>query len=88
MLLLSGVLAFAALACGLIAASYAYRASKVPVDPGWTFEPVVPEIKQMGWTAATLSALQTAGSLSRAAAAWTMVAVILGAFASFAGLSD
>jgi hypothetical protein len=85
--LVAATLAAAALICGLVAARFSYKSTRVQVDPGWgDFEPVVPELKQMGWTGGTLKAMDNAATLNRKAVAWTVAAVILGTFSSLSGL--
>ena len=64
------------------------KSTLVQVDPGWDFEPVVPELKQLGWTVATLKALKEAGELNRKAVRWTVAAVILGAASGLFALFD
>jgi hypothetical protein len=80
--------ALGAFVTGLIAAYHWYKASEVPIDPGWTLEdpePVDEELKQMGWTAAIINAAQKSAILNKIAALWTAVAVVLGSVSSLAG---
>jgi hypothetical protein len=71
MKVLIGALTVIAFACGLVAAYYSYKSTRVPVEPAWAavgrMEPVDPTLSQMGWTIGTLkasmgSAPDTAGS--------------------------
>jgi hypothetical protein len=48
--LLTIVVAIVAFIFGLRAAFFWKRASEVPIDPGWDFEPVDESDKQRGWT--------------------------------------
>ncbi len=56
MKLLSIIVACLALVCGLISARYWYVSSQLTHDPGWQFEPLLEEQKQMGWTVAFIKA--------------------------------
>ena len=79
------ILAMAALVSGLWAAWKWYAASKIHPKPNWEFEPVVPTLKHMGWTSATLQAFGDAGRLNASAAMWTAISVALGAASNILG---
>jgi hypothetical protein len=74
-------LAMLALFTGLKAAWHRYQSSKVKIDPGWSppgmgpSEPVDPELQQMGWTVATITAFSEAAALNKTAALWTAVSL-------------
>jgi hypothetical protein len=81
-------LAVGALVSGLIAAFYWYKSSNVDIDPGWTVEhpePVVPELKQMGWNSAMMNAITTSATLNKTAALWTALSVALGGASTIVG---
>lgn len=80
-------LGFASLVCGLIAAWYWYKASKIPFAPNYDELPDdVSDIDFHGaLVTAVMIAVQKAGSLNRVAALWTAAAVVLGGAASLIG---
>jgi hypothetical protein len=81
-------LAVCSLVFGLVAAFYWYRSSTVKPDPGWTREnpePVVPEIRQMVWNSAILTAVTVSADLNKLAAIWTALSVALAGAASIFG---
>jgi hypothetical protein len=59
--------------------------TKVHPKPNWTFEPVEPTLKSMGWDAATLAAFDKAGRLNAKAALWTAASVVLSAISAIVG---
>ena len=77
-------IAFALLAfgCGLLAAWFWYRASKVETTPTWAvaggIEPPVTEASQGGWISGLLEAGAEAARLNKLAALWTAASVIVG----------
>lgn len=77
-------IALAALICGLVAAWYWYKASKVPFAPNYDELPAdVSDIDFHGaLVTAVMIAVQKAGALNRLAALWTAAAVVLGGAAS------
>jgi hypothetical protein len=78
--------ALGALVTGLTAAFHWYKASEVPIDPGWTPEnpePVDEELKQMDLNVAIIKAAGESAALNKIAALWTAAAVVLGAISSF-----
>lgn len=90
------VLAVAALIVGLRAADYWLKASKIPIDPGWTSgmpgdtRPIQPaDLEGIGtlsdWNFATMEAVRVSSDLNRKAAIWTAVAVVLAGVSSVVG---
>jgi hypothetical protein len=73
-------LAVASLFTGLFAAWKWYAPSKIHPKPNWTFEPVEPVLKDMGWDSAT-----KAGQLNSSAAFWTAISVALASASSIVG---
>jgi len=77
----------AVLACitGVVAATYWYRSSKVPIDPIWPqgafglVEPGEREGSQEGWIAGMLQASARVAELNAKAALWTAGSVLLAA---------
>lgn len=87
--LVSGVLTLGALGTGIRAAILCWRASQVPIDPGWSAldRPVLPELEQLGWNVAFMQAASVTGNLNGRAVYWTVGSVILSAMAGLVGLS-
>jgi hypothetical protein len=91
--IISIICAAAALIMGLRAAYYWWEASRIEPDPGWKttaddprpIEPVDEQLKQMGWTIATLKAARESAALNKKAAIWTACAVVLGTISSVVG---
>lgn len=63
--------------CGLIAAFYWYKSSRVGFWPDWDFEPVIEEQKNMDRFAAIMKGVERSSRLNSLAAAWTAISVIL-----------
>ena len=94
-------LAFATLAAfmvGLLAAHYWFKASKIEIDPGWRggspqsaadaqrpIEPGEPQLSEMFWLTATMTAAEKSADFNRIAARLTAVAVLLSALSSVLG---
>jgi hypothetical protein len=80
-------LAVCGLVSGLVAAFYWYQSSIVKVDPGWTEnpEPVVPDLRQMAWNSAVLTAITKSADLNKTASLRTALTVALGGAASIIG---
>jgi hypothetical protein len=80
----------AILACitGVIAATYWYRSSNVPIDPIWPegafglVEPGEHTASQNGWIAGMMQSNVRAAALNSKAALWTAGSVLLAAAAS------
>lgn len=70
-------LAVAAAVCGLIAARYWLRASKVPIRPTWDTEPGEQDAAHQGWTFGMLQTSIDSANLNAKAARWTAAAVVL-----------
>ncbi len=73
---------------GVIAATYWYRSSRVPIDPIWPegafglVEPGEHDASQDGWIAGMLQANTRVAELNAKAALWTAGSVLLAAAAS------
>jgi hypothetical protein len=85
MKLVSIILTVATCTCGLVAAYYWRRSSKVQIDPMWKVEPADAMLSQMGWTAGTVKAMTDSADLNKLASAWSAAAAALGAIASMTG---
>ena len=79
------LLAIVGLICGLIAAYYWYRSSKVDIDTPLGIESVEQLTSQMGWIAKTRLDLHEAGRLNKIAALWTAASVVCGGLSSILG---
>ncbi len=66
-----------AILTGFVSAYYWLLSAKVSVAPTWYVEPAIPELSQMGWTAALLEASSRAARLNKIAARWTAASVFL-----------
>ncbi|HEX3709518.1 MAG TPA: hypothetical protein VHV56_06480 [Pseudolabrys sp.] len=77
-------LAAVSLICGLVAAWYWYRASKIPFQPRYSeLGDDVSEAEFLGeLTTSVMMAVQKTSALNRLAALWTAAAVMLGGAAS------
>jgi hypothetical protein len=84
---LAVAMAASSLICGLVAAWYWYRASKIPFQPDYHALPDdVSDIEFHGaLVTAVMKAVQKAGALNRLAALWTAAAVVLGGVAGLIG---
>ncbi|MFK4448488.1 hypothetical protein ABH944_008544 [Caballeronia udeis] len=84
------VLAFGGLTCGLLAAWFWEKSTRVPVDPldgdPTAIMPVLLDLEQQAWWAAQFRANQQIGRLNVLAARWTAAAVVLGTLSSVVGL--
>jgi hypothetical protein len=78
------LLATVALLCGLIAAWYWYRASKIPFQP--KYAELGDDVSEMDFhgelVTSIMIAVQKTSDLNRIAALWTAVAVVLGGIAN------
>lgn len=84
----SAISALGAVVTGLRAVWLWREASRVQIDPGWSFErpePVIHELRQITWTAAIIEASQKSGAQNAKAAKWTAWAVGCTALQSVAG---
>jgi len=90
--------AFAAFIVGLFAAYYWFKASKIEIDPGWRggstqsaadaqgpIEPGEPQLSEMSWLSATITAAEKSAGFNRVAARLTALAVVLSAPSSVLG---
>ena len=75
----SVVFALAAGVTGFTAAYFWFKASKIPIDPGWGVEPGEVEAAHEGWITGTVKAVNESASLNKTAAIWTACSVVLGA---------
>src|SRR6185437_9618111 len=89
---LNTLTALAALVCGLIAAWYWFRSSRVAIDPGWTLpgepgpsEPADAGAQQMAWIAATITASNEVARLNKSASLWTAASVVFSAASAIVG---
>ncbi|WP_418646929.1 hypothetical protein ACNQFN_15650 [Thauera butanivorans] len=84
------MLTFAAIATGMLAAWYWFKASRVKIDPGWDrnglVEPGIHSAAQDAWMAALIRATADSARLNKVAAIWTAVAVALNALAGLVWL--
>jgi len=80
-------LSVASLGCGLIAAWYWYKASKIPFTP--SYDKLPDDVSDIDFHGALVTAVMLAvgkaGALNRLAALWTAASVVLG---GSAGLID
>ena len=77
-----------ALISGLIAAWYWYRSSIVHIEPSWSMEPVIDDLKHSGWITAIMKSASDAAYLNKRAAQWTALSVVLGGASSVVGAID
>jgi hypothetical protein len=80
------VTAVGAAICGLIAAYYWYKSSRVGFWPDWEFEPVIDEQKNMDRFAAIMKGTESSSRLNSLAAGWTAISVILNVASAIAGV--
>jgi hypothetical protein len=81
----AGLAGFAAIV-GFAAALYALKASRVGIQPGWSFEPGDVQLSQMGWTSGIMEAFGKSGDLNRKAAFLTLIGGALSSASFVAGI--
>lgn len=79
-------LALLAFVCGMLAAWYWLRASRVPTDPGWgkngLGQPGIHSMAQDAWIMAIMQSAAESGRLNAIAARWTALTAVLTALAA------